>query len=117
MKSPTSPTALREEPDCPLRPRISECLSDRTPRLFTLEKSRARTKLIGKAYAIDGKTYILNQDELVYDATTQEAVFDSRIYDKVFDRYEEDLILASAIRRKTRDLSRRNPTQDFGKIE
>lgn len=72
---------------------------------LNLEKATVQPEMIGNVYRIDGKAYVLSQDELVYDAETQEVIFDSAIYDRVFDRYEEDLRIVSAIRRKAKELA------------
>jgi hypothetical protein len=101
MKLSSSHEALCEEPILPSRPKISECLLARIPHKPSPEKPSVQTELIGALYDIGGKTYILNRDDLVYDADTHEVVFDSKVCDEVFDRYEEDLQTAAAIRKES----------------
>jgi hypothetical protein len=97
---------LTPETDCEASVISRSVLSDFQPDdPLRLERAAVRPELIGNVYRVGGRAYILNQDFLVFDAETQEAVFDPRIYDKVFDRYEEDLRIAAAIRRKAKALA------------
>jgi hypothetical protein len=74
------------------------------PFSFHPEKA-TEDELIGFACTVNGKDYILSQDELVFDSETREVVYDPRIYNKVFDRYEEALTIANTVRRKSKELA------------
>jgi hypothetical protein len=75
----------------------------------TPEKANPQPEFIGTVLRVHGRGYGLTEKGMVYDFQSRQFVDDVRIRDQVFDRYEEDLRTAEAIRRKAQELAHGDP--------
>lgn len=102
MKKPSNAVeiSINDEPSIPTKAEVTDLASYRHNQAQTrlrCERVVVNPDLVGSLYSLNGKRYIFNIKESVFDCETGAEVADPGIRDQVIDLHRQDQALSEAI--------------------
>ena len=75
-------------------------------------RNALRSVFVGSLYRVDGKLYVMTDEEQVFDTETGEQVLDSETANRVFDLHGEGIRIADEIRNRAKALAKGDPLME-----